>query len=133
MAASIGDRERELMTGKNFAHVATLRRDGTPHISITWADADGDEVVLNSAEGRDWIANLRRDERVTLTVTNHENPYEYVEVRGRLAGTEHEGADEHIDRLAQRYLGEDTYPFRQEGEQRVIVRVAPERVKLNAG
>jgi PPOX class probable F420-dependent enzyme len=131
MAASIG--ERELMTGTNFAHVATLRRDGTPHISITWVDADGDQVVLNTAEGRDWIANLRRDERVTLTVTNQENPYEYVEVRGRLAGTEHDGADEHIDRLAQRYMGEETYPLRQEGERRVIVRIEPASVKLNGG
>ena len=82
--------------------------------------------MLNTAEGRAWPRNLERDPRVTLTVQNMENPYEYLEVRGRVAERTHDGADEHIDALAKKYLGQDSYPYRQPGEQRVIIRVEPE-------
>ena len=82
--------------------------------------------MLNTAEGRAWPRNLERDPRVTLTVQNMENPYEYVEVRGRVAERTHDGADEHIDALAKKYLDQDSYPYRQPGEQRVIIRVEPD-------
>ena len=72
--------------------------------------------------------DLRRDPRVTLTVLNHEKPYEFVSIRGRLVEDTHEGADEHIDKLAKKYMGVDSYPFRQEGEQRVTFKIRPERV-----
>jgi PPOX class probable F420-dependent enzyme len=88
--------------------------------------------TLNSAEGRAWPRNLARDPRVTLTVQNMQNPYEYVEIRGRVSERTHEGADEHIDALAKKYLGVDTYPQRQPGEQRVIIRVEPEHVYIQA-
>jgi len=84
--------------------------------------------VLNSAEGRAWVRNVERDPRVTLTVVNGENPYEYVEVRGRVAERTHDGADAHIDAMAKKYMGVDEYPLRQPGEQRVIIRVEPEHV-----
>ena len=87
--------------------------------------------MLNTAEGRAWPRNLERDPHVTLTVPNMENPYEYVEIRGTVAERTHDGADEHIDALAKKYLGQDSYPYRQPGEQRVIIRVAPEHVYLN--
>ena len=89
--------------------------------------------VLNSVEGRAWARNLERDPRITLTVQNMENPYEYVEVRGKVAERTHDGADEHIDALAKKYLGVDSYPYRQAGEQRVIIRVEPEHVHVNGG
>ena len=87
--------------------------------------------MLNTAEGRAWLRNLERDPRVTLTVPNLENPYEYLEVRGRIAERTHDGADEHIDALAKKYLGADEYPYRQPGEQRVIVRVEPEHARVH--
>lgn len=128
MSQRIEGRAEELLKGKNFCHVATLRADGTIHGVPVWVDVQDGEAVLNTAEGRVWPRNLERDPRVTLTVQNMENPYEYVEVRGRVAERTHEGADEHINALTQKYMGQDEYPFRQPGEQRVIIRVEPEHV-----
>ena len=132
MPASLDDRSRELLTAKNFAHVATIGRDGAPHVAVSWVSVDGDDVLLNSSEGRVWPENLRRDPRVVVTVVNLEDPYEYVAVTGR-AEVGIEGADEHIDLLAMKYVDEDVYPFRQPGEQRLLVRVRPEKVKLREG
>jgi PPOX class probable F420-dependent enzyme len=93
-----------------------------------WVDVQDGQPVLNTAEGRAWPRNLERDPRVTLTVQNIENPYEYVSVRGRVAERTTAGADEHIDQLAKKYMGVDEYPLRRPGEQRVIIRVEPEQV-----
>lgn len=134
MAERIEGRVRELLEGPNFAAVATLREDGTPAVNVTWVDVDDDDrVVLNSAEGRRWPQNLRRDPRATVTVVNRENPYEYAQIRGRMSEETREGADENIDRLAQKYLGQERYPFRQPGEQRVMFRIEPEKVSLQGG
>ena len=128
MAEKIEGRAKELLDAPNFGVVVTLREDGTPHANPTWISSDDGKVALNSAEGRAWVANVRRDPRITLTVLNHENPYEYVEIRGRMVEDTHEGADEHINSLSKKYLGEDEYPFRKPGEQRLIFRIEPERV-----
>jgi PPOX class probable F420-dependent enzyme len=126
---TLDDRDRELLQGTNFCHVATLREDGTIHNVPVWVDVDGNTVLLNSAEGRAWPANARRTGKATLTVANMENPYEYVSITGHITEDTHDGADEHIDKLAQKYLGQDTYPFRKPGEQRVMIRIAPDRVQ----
>jgi PPOX class probable F420-dependent enzyme len=128
MPTSLKGRARELVEAPNFANVATLRRDGTPHVVPTWVDVDNGTVVLNTAEGRIWPENARRDPRLTITVQNHENPYEFVMIRGRVVEDTHEGADESIDELAKKYLGVDEYPFRQPGEERILFRVKPEQV-----
>ena len=133
MSATIEGRAEELLKGKNFCHVATLRADGTVHGVPVWVDVQDGRAVLNTAEGRAWPRNLERDPRVTLTVQNMENPYEYLEVRGRVAERTHDGADEHIDSLAMKYLGKDEYPYRQPGEQRVILRVEPEVARVMGG
>jgi PPOX class probable F420-dependent enzyme len=133
MSDTIDGRSRELLLDKNFAHVATVGRDGQPHAAVTWVDVDGDEVLVNSAEGRAWPANLRRDPRVTLTVPNSDDPYEYVTIRGRVAEITPEGADEHIDHLAKKYLDEDEYPFRKPGEVRLKIRIEPEKVTRRGG
>jgi PPOX class probable F420-dependent enzyme len=131
--ATIEGRGEELLRAKNFAHVATLRADGTVHGVPVWVDVQDGMPVLNTAEGRAWPRNLERDPRLTLTVQNLENPYEYIEIRGRVAERTHEGADEHIDALAKKYLGVDDYPARRPGEQRVLIKVRPEYVYLKAG
>jgi PPOX class probable F420-dependent enzyme len=130
MSVKIEGRAEELLQAKNFCNVATLRADGSVHGVPVWVDVQDGRPVLNTAEGRAWLRNLERDPRVTLTVPNLENPYEYLEVRGRLAERTHEGADEHIDALAKKYLGAEEYPYRQPGEQRVIVRVEPEHARI---
>ena len=133
MSATIDGHAEELLRAKNFCNVSTLRADGSVHAAPVWVDIEDGKPTLNSAEGRAWPRNLERDPRVTLTVQNLENPYEYVEVRGKVVERTHDGADEHIDALAKKYLGQDTYPYRQPGEQRVIIRVEPEHVYLNGG
>jgi PPOX class probable F420-dependent enzyme len=133
MSATIEGRAEALLQAKNFCHVASLRADGTVHGVPVWVDVQDGLAVVNSAEGRSWVRNLERDPRVTLTVQNHENPYEYVEIRGRVAERTHDGADAHIDALAKKYMDADSYPFRQPGEQRVIIRVDPEHVHVSGG
>ena len=133
MSATIEGRSEELLRAKNFCNVSTLNPNGSVHAAPVWVDVQDGRAVLNTAEGRAWPRNLQRDPRVTLTVQNMENPYEYVSIRGRVVERTTEGADEHIDALAKKYLGQDSYPFRQPGEQRVIVRIEPEQVHVWGG
>ena len=130
MPSTIEGRAKEILTeGKNHATVSIPRKDGTVQAVVVWVHADDEgRVSLNSAEGRDWPANLRRAGTATVTVMADGNPYEYVSVTGRLVEETHEGADADIDFLARKYLDADSYPFRKEGEQRVIFKLAPERV-----
>ena len=130
MSATIDGGAEALLKGKNFAHVATLRADGSVQVAPVWVDVQDGKPVVNSAEGRAWPRNLERDERVTIAVQNLENPYEYVEVRGRVAERTHDGADEHIDKMAKKYLGVDKYPYGQPGEVRVIYKIQPEHTTV---
>jgi PPOX class probable F420-dependent enzyme len=133
MSTIIEGRAEELLKAKNFCHVATLREDGSVHGVPVWVDVEDGRPVVNTAEGRVWARNLERDPRVTLTIQNMENPYEYLEVRGHVAERTHEGADEHIDKLAKKYLDADSYPNRRPGERRLIIRVEPDRAKVRGG
>ncbi|HEY8304187.1 MAG TPA: PPOX class F420-dependent oxidoreductase [Solirubrobacteraceae bacterium] len=130
MSPAIEGRAEELLKGKNFTVVSTLRPDGSVHAAPAWVDVQDGRPVLNTAEGRAWPRNLERDPRVTLTVQNLENPYEYVSIRGRVAERTTEGADQHIDALAKKYMGVDSYPLRKPGEERLIVRIDPEQVHV---
>ncbi len=133
MSATIEGRGAELLQAKNFCNVGTLNPDGSILAAPVWVDLQDGRAVLNTAEGRAWPRNLQRDPRVTLTVQNMENPYEYVSIRGRAVEQTRSGADEHIDSLAKKYLSQDSYPYRQPGEQRVIIRVEPEHVHVMGG
>ena len=116
------DAQIELLRGKNFAAVATLREDGTPQTSIVWIDTDGEHVVFNTTNGRAKGRHLRRDPRVSVTVFDAENPYRYFEVEG-VAELVLDGADDHINELSRKYRGEEFDGPRD----RVIVKVRPER------
>ena len=118
----------DLFTKKAFAHLATLMPSGEPQVTPVWIDYDGERMVINTAAGRQKDKNLQRDGRVALSITDPENPYRYLEVRGRVAERTRNGADQHIDAMAKKYLGKDTYPFRQPGEVRVIYKVEPSHV-----
>jgi PPOX class probable F420-dependent enzyme len=119
---------RELLEKPNHAVISTLNADGSIHNAVIWVDLEDGAVAVNSAVGRVWPSDLERDPRVTVLVFDQKNPYEYVEIRGTATGTT-EGADEHIDRLAKKYLGQDTYPYRQPDEQRVKFLITPGRVR----
>ena len=119
----------ELCTkGKNFATIATTMNDGSPQASITWIDSDGSNIIFNTAEGRLKTNNLRRDGRVALTIADSENPYRQVMVRGKVIEDTQEGASQHVDSLAQKYLGVDKYPYSKPGEVRVIFKIQPEKI-----
>src|SRR5215203_2712662 len=109
----------ELLEKPNHAVIATLNRDGSVHTTMIWINLEGDAIAFNSARGRHWPTNLERDPRVTLTLLNQSDPYEYAVLTGSAveidAGTD---ADRHMDVLAQKYIDQDTYPWRQEGEVR---------------
>lgn len=131
MAATIPASHRDLFEKPNFGHLATLMPDGSPQVTPVWVDIEGDTILFNTAEGRVKTRNLDRDGRVAISVADQHNPYRYIQVRGRVVSRTHDGADAHIDRLAKKYLGQDRYPFRQPGEQRVIFRIQPEHVQVS--
>lgn len=127
MAVTIPDSHRDLLGKKSFAHLSTLMPNGSPQVSPVWCDSDGTHVLVNSARGRQKDRNMERDPRVALSIQDPDNPYRYLEVRGRVVEITLQGAEEHIDRLAKRYMGVDRYPHRASGEVRVIYKILPER------
>ncbi|MFQ6134359.1 MAG: PPOX class F420-dependent oxidoreductase [Nitrososphaerales archaeon] len=118
----------DLIDGRNFGHLATLMSDGSPHVTPVWVDREGDLILVNTAVGRIKQRNLTRDPRVAIDVVDQENPYQMVSIRGHVVAQSQEGADEHIDRLAKKYLGKDKYPYRQLGEKRIILKVELEKI-----
>ena len=118
----------DLFQKKAFAHLATLMPDGQPQVTPVWVDFDGRFVIINTAEGRQKDKNLQRDKRVALSLIDPDNPYRYLEVRGHVAARTLEGADQHIDAMAKKYLGQDKYPFGKPGEVRVIYKVEAEHI-----
>lgn len=127
MTASIPSQYLDLLQKPAFAHLTTLMPDGSPQVSPVWCDFDGTHVIINSAKGRQKDRNMRRDPRVALALSDPENPYRYLQVRGKVIEVTETGADASIEKLAQKYLGK-AYPFRQPGEVRVIYRIEPEHV-----
>jgi PPOX class probable F420-dependent enzyme len=124
----IGEKQAQLLTSKNLAHFATLRQDGSPHLTVVWVDWDGENVLVNTAVGRAKHRHLTRDPRAGVEVVDSEDPYNYVSVSGPVELVEGDEAEQHIDKLAQRYMGVDEYPNRTPGERRVIAKIRPEHV-----
>jgi len=118
----------KLLERRNFAFVATLMKDGWPQITPTWVDLEDGKILVNTAEGRLKQKNISRDDRVAISVIDQNNPYHMVTVRGRVVEQRKEGADEHVDKLAKKYLGVDRYPRRSPNEKRIIIKIKPERV-----
>jgi PPOX class probable F420-dependent enzyme len=126
--ATLNDSEvHQLLENPNYAVISTLNANGSLHNTMVWIGAENGSVSVNSAEGRLWPTNLERDPRVTVLVFESGNPYHFVEIRGTATRTD--GADEHINALAKKYLGQDEYPFRQPGEQRVKFVIEPNHVR----
>lgn len=125
---AIPEEFRDILDKKTFVHLATNMSDGRPQVSPVWVDTEGDRIVVNSAKGRVKDNNMRNDERVALSATDPDNPYRALMIQGRIAKITEEGADEHIDRLAKKYLDEDKYPFRAPNEVRVKYYIEPLKV-----
>jgi PPOX class probable F420-dependent enzyme len=124
--STIPDKFRDLMTQKKaFAHLATVMPDGSPQVTPVWFDYADGKVRVNTARGRVKDKNMTQNARVALSIIDPDNPYAHVAIRGRIARISEDGADAHIDSLAQKYLGQPKYPFRQPGETRVIYEIEP--------
>ena len=128
MSEQFTQASRDLFAKKSLLHVASLGPDGSPHVTPVWGELDGDDVVINTALGRAKARNLANDGRVAISLTDPDNPYTVISIRGTVVGFTTDGADEVIDRLAKKYLDVDSYPFRREGEIRVTVRIRPDRI-----
>lgn len=126
--AALNEAQRAFLENPYVGVVSTLHGSGSPHNTVVWVDVVDGAVEFNTAYGRAKPRHIEQDPRVALTVVDPQNAYKWVSVTGR-AELLDEGADEQIDRLAKKYLGEDTYPWRAPDEKRVRVRITPEKVE----
>jgi len=127
MSATLSEEHIALLRKPLIAHLATVMPDGKPQSTPIWIDTDGESVFFNTAKGRVKHRNIARNPAVAISFVDDENSYRMVEIRGEAELIE-EGADEHINTMAKKYLNQDVYPFRQPGEERIIVRVTPTAV-----
>lgn len=124
--ATIPDSHLDLLGAKKaFANIATVMKDGSPQVTPVWFDYTGGKIRVNTARGRVKSRTMREGAPVALAIMDPENPYRYLQIRGRVSKSTENGADAHIDSLAKKYLGQDKYPFRQPGEVRVLYEIEP--------
>ena len=126
MSKAIPEKYMDLFTKKAFGNLATLMPDGRPQVTPVWCDYDGRHILVNSAKGRQKDRNMHKDPRVALAILDPDNPYRYMEVRGRVVEITEKGASDHIDRMAKKYLNKDKYPYARPGEVRVLYKIEPE-------
>ncbi len=130
MTDKLSAKARELIARPVLATIATVGTDGSPQVTPLWIDAEGDDLVVNTARGRVKARNMERDRRVGISVIDPDDPYNVVIVRGTVVDISTDGADAHIDRLAKKYLGVDEYPMRRPGEVRLKVRIRTDRISM---
>lgn len=130
MSATIPENFLDLLTNKiTFAHLGTVMKDGTAQVTPIWFSYDGTHIVLNSAKGRVKDRNMRARPGVALSILDPDNAYRYIQIMGTITEITEHGGDAHIDALTKKYLGQDSYPYRQAGEVRVIYKVTPNKVQ----
>jgi len=116
----------DLLTQKKaFANLATIMPDGSPQVTPVWVDYVDGMIRVNTAKGRVKARNMKEGSAVALAIIDPDNPYRYLQVRGRVRRVVEAGADRHIDALAKKYLGKDKYPFAQPGEVRLMYEIEP--------
>jgi PPOX class probable F420-dependent enzyme len=125
MATVIPEKYLDLFEKKAFANLATIMPDGTPQVTPVWIDFDGAHLLVNSARGRQKDKNMKPGAPVALSILDPDNPYRYLEVRGRVAEVTEEGAADHIDKMAKKYIGQDKYPWKRPDEVRVLYKIEP--------
>jgi PPOX class probable F420-dependent enzyme len=118
----------QLLREASYAQIATLMPDGSPQLTQVWIDTDGTFIIVNTVATHQKVRNVRRDPRVAINVHDPTKPFRVANMRGTVVEITVDGADAHIDALAQKYLGADTYPFRQPGQQRIILKIRPDKI-----
>ncbi len=122
-------RIRKLFEDKNFVFLSSLMKDGSPQVTPTWTDIENGYILINTAIGRIKQQNMSRDPRVALAIADQNNPYDMVTIRGKvIEQISGDVAEEHIDKLAKKYIGKDKYPGRSPGEKRVLFKIKPEKI-----
>jgi PPOX class probable F420-dependent enzyme len=130
--ATIPEKYLDLLEQKKaFADLATLMPDGTPQVTPVWFDYQGGILRVNTAAGRTKARNMQPGSPVALAIMDPDNPYRYIQIRGRVRQMTQDGADDHIDLLAKKYLGKDKYPWARPGEQRIVYEIEPTSVSAN--
>jgi PPOX class probable F420-dependent enzyme len=119
--------------GKNFGFLGTLNKDGSPQVTPTWIDIEENEegeetILINTAKDRIKQKNVSRDPRVSISIVDEDNPYSMITIKGRVIEQTTEGADEHIDKLAKRYLNAERYPAHSPNVKRIILKINPEKI-----
>jgi PPOX class probable F420-dependent enzyme len=117
-----------LFEGRNLAFISTLSKDGSPHITPVWADMEEDLTLVNTFETSAKNKNIKKDPRITISVVENNNPHNMVSIKGRVIDQTAEGADEHLKKLAKRYLGIGKYYYRKPSHRRIILKIKPEKV-----
>jgi PPOX class probable F420-dependent enzyme len=125
LTKKLSERVIKLIDGKNFAFLATILPDGSPHVTPMWVDHEGDIVLMNTAIGRMKQRNITRDPRVSVTIVDSNNPYDRTIIHGRVLSQTEQGADAHIDKLAKKYTGANKYEKASPAEKRIIIKIEP--------
>lgn len=117
---------QDLLIGKNFANVATINPDGSPQVTPVWVDFDKtrNEILVNTAKGRKKTRNMFVGAKVALSIQDQQNSYRYMGIQGEVLSVTEDGAEEHIDVLAMKYMGKEKYPLRS-GETRLLIKIQP--------
>jgi hypothetical protein len=124
--ALIPEKYLDLLTGKKaFASIATVMSDGTPQVTPVWFDYHNERIRVNTEKKRVKARTLKQGAPVALAILDPDNPYRYLQVRGKVVSVSENGADAHINSLAKKYLGQDKYPFSQPGDVRVMYEIEP--------
>lgn len=125
---NLGEKAVKLFSGKNLVFVATIMKDGAPQVSPVWANLEDGYVMVNTAEGRIKHKNILRDPRVAVSVVSRDNPLDMTMIRGVVEQLIPDYEYRHADKLTQQYMERERYPFKRDGEKRVILKIKPERV-----
>jgi PPOX class probable F420-dependent enzyme len=117
-----------LVEAKNFAFIGTVGKDGYPHVTPVWVDHDGQHILVNTTTNRVKTRNIKGNPKVSVAIVDWSNPYDKVVVKGTVVDLIENGAEQHIDKLAKKYLGQDRYPWHNPKEKRVILKIKPEKI-----
>ena len=121
----------KLLKDKNFVFISTLNPDGSPHVTPTWVDTDGEHIIINTEVGLIKYRNIINDSRVAVSLVEQSNPYNNLTAQGivveKIMGSL---AEDHMDKLAKKYMGVEKYPFRQPGVKRIIFKIRPTRIAV---
>lgn len=128
MKKILNEKAISLIDGQNFGNIATIMNDGSPQVTPVWINRKGDNILVNTAEGRIKQKNILNDQRVAISIFDQKNPYNMVSIKGKVISQSYEGANEHIDSLAKKYIGKDKYPWGQPNEKRIILEIQPEQI-----